>query len=162
MFNKLTNKEENMKTINEIKEVESKITNLDSFIDKNNDLNLQGKKLAKVSDAIESVIFNQEKLKQLKLKLEKEKNLTKKINALNVLNIEVVSRERDYKDFTYNFINGFYPEKIEVMLKDKVVPLTFKNNNFYISYKNHGAETLFNLIEDKVEDEHLFYTKERA
>ena len=48
------------------------------------------------------------------------------------------------------------------MLKDKVVPLTFKHNNFYISYKNHGAETLFNLIEDKVEDEHLFYTKERT
>ena len=69
-------KGKNMNTYNEIKEVESKITNLDSFIDKNNDLNLQGKKLAKVSDAIESVIFNQEKLKQLKLKLEKEKNLT--------------------------------------------------------------------------------------
>ena len=55
-----------MKTYNEIKEVENKITDLNSFIDENNDLNLKGEKLAKVSDAIESVIFNEEKLKQLK------------------------------------------------------------------------------------------------
>ena len=151
-----------MKTYNEIKEVENKITDLNSFIDENNDLNLKGEKLAKVSDAIESVIFNEENLKQLKLKLEKEVNLNKKINALNVLNIEVVSRERDLDDFTYYFVNGFYPEKIEVILKDKVVPLTFKHNNFYISYKDHGGQALFNLVEDKVEDKHLFYTKERA
>ena len=70
-----------MKTYNEIKEVENKITDLNSFIDENNDLNLKGEKLAKVSDAIESVIFNEEKLKQLKLKLEKEENLNKILNA---------------------------------------------------------------------------------
>ena len=155
-------KGKNMNTYNEIKEVESKITNLDSFIDKNNDLNLQGEKLAKVSDAIESVIFNQEKLKQLKLKLEKEKNLTKKINALNLLNIEVVSRERDSEHWSYKFTNGFYPEKIEIMLKNKVVPLTYMYDNFYISYKDSGGQALFNLFEDKVKDEHLFYTKERT
>jgi hypothetical protein len=155
-------KERNMKTYNEIKEVEKKIINLDSFINNNNDLNLKGEMLDKVSKAIESEIFNQEKLKQLKLKLKKEKLLTFKIKSLKSLGIEVVSRKRDYKNFTYNFTNGFYPEKIEVILKDKVVPLTFKHNNFYISYKNHGAETLFNLINDKVEDDHLFYTKERA
>ena len=151
-----------MKTYNEIKEVENKITNLNSFIDNNNDLNLKGEMLNKVSNAIESEIFNQKKLKQLKLKLKKEKLLTFKINSLKSLGIEVVSRERDYKEFTYNFTNGFYPEKIEVILKDKVVPLTFKHNNFYISYKDHGGQALFNLVEDKVEDEHLFYTKERA
>jgi hypothetical protein len=155
-------KERNMKTYNEIKEVEKKIINLDSFINNNNDLNLKGEMLDKVSKAIESEIFNQEKLKQLKLKLKKEKLLTFKIKSLKSLGIEVVSRKRDYKNITYNFTNGFYPEKIEVILKDKVVPLTFKHNNFYISYKNHGAETLFNLINDKVEDDHLFYTKERA
>ena len=151
-----------MKTYNEIKEVENKITDLNSFIDENNDLNLKGEKLAKVSDAIESVIFNEEKLKQLKLKLEKEENLNKKINALNVLNIEVDSRERDLDDFTYYFVNGFYPEKIEVILKDKVVPLTFKHDNFYISFKNHGGQAMFNLFEDKVKDEHLFYTKQKT
>ena len=62
-----------MKTYNEIKEVENKITNLNSFIDNNNDLNLKGEMLNKVSKAIESEIFNQEKLKQLKLKLVKNK-----------------------------------------------------------------------------------------
>ena len=31
-----------MKTYNEIKEVENKITDLNSFIDENNDLNLKG------------------------------------------------------------------------------------------------------------------------
>ena len=62
-----------MNTYNEIKEVENKITNLNSFIDNNNDLNLKGEMLNKVSKAIESEIFNQEKLKQLKLKLVKNK-----------------------------------------------------------------------------------------
>ena len=151
-----------MKTYEEIKEIENKITNLNSFIDNNNDLNLKGEMLDKVTKAIESEIFNQDKLRQLKFKLEKEKNLTKKIKAIRALGVEVVSRERDYKEFTYNYINGFYPEKIEVMLRDKVVPLTFMHNSFFISYKNHGGQTAFNLIKDKVTEEHLFYTKERA
>ena len=151
-----------MKTYNEIKEVENKITNLNSFIDNNNDLNLKGEMLDKVSKAIESEIFNQEKLKQLKLKLKKEKLLTLKIKSLEALGIKVVSRERNYDESTYNFMNGFYPEKIEVMLRDKVVPLTFMHNGFYISYRDHGGQALFNLFEDKVEDKHLFYTKERA
>ena len=151
-----------MKTYNEIKEVENKITNLNSFIDNNNDLNLKGEMLNKVSKAIESEIFNQEKLKQLKLKLKKEKLLTFKIKSLKSLGIEVVSRKRDNKEFTYNFTNGFYPEKIEVILKDKVVPLTFKHDNFYISFKNHGGQAMFNLFEDKVKDEHLFYTKQKT
>ena len=151
-----------MKTYNEIKEVENKITNLNSFIDNNNDLNLKGEMLDKVSKAIESEIFNQKKLKQLKLKLKKEKLLTLKIKSLEALGIKVVSRERNYDESTYNFMNGFYPEKIEVMLRDKVVPLTFMHNGFYISYRDHGGQALFNLFEDKVEDKHLFYTKERA
>lgn len=151
-----------MNTYNEIKEVENKITNLNSFIDNNNDLNLKGEMLNKVSKAIESEIFNQEKLKQLKLKLEKEENLTKKINALNVLNIKVVSRERNSEHWSYKFTNGFYPEKIEVVLRNKVVPLTFMHDNFYISFKNHGGQAMFNLFEDKVKDEHLFYTKQKT
>lgn len=145
----------------EIEEVENKITNLNSFIDNNNDLNLKGEMLHKVSKAIESEMFNQEKLKQLKLKLKKEKLLTLKIKSLKSLGIKVVSRERNYDESTYNFINGFYPEKIEVMLRDKVVPLTFMHNGFYISYKDHGGQALFNLFEDKVEDKHLFYTKDK-
>ena len=151
-----------MNTRKEIKEVENKITNLNSFIDNNNDLNLKGEMLNKVSSSIESVVFNEEKLKQLKLKLKKEKLLTLKIKSLEALGIKVVSRERNYDESTYNFINGFYPEKIEVMLRDKVVPLNFMHNNFYISYKDSGGQALFNLFEDKVEDKHLFYTKERA
>jgi len=151
-----------MNTKNEIKEVENKITNLNSFIDNNNDLNLKGEMLDKVSKAIESEIFNHNKLKQLKAKLKKEKLLTLKIKSLKALSVKVVSRDRDYDQWTYNFMNGFYPEKIEVMLKDKVVPLTFMHNNFYIAYKDHGGQALFNLFEDKVEDKHLFYTKEKA
>lgn len=151
-----------MKTINQIKEVENKINDLNSFIDNNNDLNLKGEMLDKVSKAIESEIFHQEKLKQLELKLEKEKNLTKKIKALKTLGIDVVYRGTDYDQWDYSFVNGFYPEKIEVMLRDKVVPLTFLHDSFYISYKDHGGQALFNLFEDKVEDKHLFYTKERA
>ena len=155
-------REVNMKTYNEIKEVENKITNLNSFIDNNNDLNLKGEMLNKVSKAIESEIFNQEKLKQLKLKLKKEKLLTLKIKSLKALGVKVVSRERNYDMHSYNYANGFYPERIEVMLRDKVVPLNFMHNNFYISYKDSGGQALFNLFEDKVEDEHLFYTKERT
>ena len=151
-----------MKTYNEIKEVENKITNLNSFIDNNNDLNLKGEMLDKVSKAIESEMFNQKKLKQLYLKLEKEKLLTSIIESFESLGIKVVSRERNYDELTYDFINGFYPEKIEVMLRDKVVPLTFMHNGFYISFRDHGGQALFNLFEDKVKDEHLFYTKERA
>lgn len=151
-----------MKTYNEIKEVENKITNLNSFIDNNNDLNLKGEILNKVSKAIESEKFNQQKLKQLKLKLKKEKLLTSKIKSLKDFGIKVVSRERNLDHITYNFTNGFYPEKIKVILKDKIVPLTFMHNRFYISYKGHGGLALFNLFEDKVEDKHLFYTKERA
>ena len=151
-----------MKTYNEIKEVENKIINLNSFIDNNNDLNLKGEMFNKVSKAIESEIFNQEKLKQLKVKLKKEKLLTLKIKALETLGVKVVSRKRNYDKHDYNFINGFYPETIEIMLRDKVVPLDFYHDGFFISYKNHGGQTLFDLFEDKVEDKHLFYTKERA
>ena len=158
-----------MKTYNEIKEVENKINDLNSFINNQNQhlLNFTNQKcksevLDKVSKAIESEIFNQEKLKQLKLKLKKEKLLTLKIKSLKALGVKVVSRKRNYDKHDYNFIHGFYPETISIMLKDKVVPLDFYNNDFFISYKNHGGQTLFNLFEDKVEDKHLFYTKERA
>ena len=158
-----------MKTQNEIKEVEDKINDLNSFINNQHQhlVNFTNEKcksevLDKVSKAIESEIFNQEKLKQLKLKLKKEKLLTLKIKSLKALGVKVVSRERNYDMHSYNYANGFYPERIEVMLRDKVVPLDFYNSDFFISYKNHGAQTLFNLFEDKVEDEHLFYTKERA
>jgi len=158
-----------MKTYNEIKEVENKIINLNSFINNQNQhlVNIQDKKcksevLDKVSKAIESEIFNQEKLKQLKVKLKKEKLLTLKIKALETLGVKVVSRKRNYDKHDYNFINGFYPETIEIMLRDKVVPLDFYHDGFFISYKNHGGQTLFDLFEDKVEDKHLFYTKERA
>ena len=158
-----------MKTQNEIKEVEDKINDLNSFINNQNQhlVNFTNEKcksevLDKVSKAIESEIFNQEKLKQLKLKLKKEKLLTLKIKSLEALGVKVVSRERNYDMHSYNYANGFYPERIEVMLRDKVVPLDFYNSDFFISYKNHGGQTLFNLFEDKVEDEHLFYTKERA
>ena len=158
-----------MKTYNEIKEVEDKINDLNSFINNQNQhlVNFTNEKcksevLDKVSKAIESEIFNQEKLKQLKLKLKKEKLLTLKIKSLKALGVKVVSRKRNYDKHDYNFIHGFYPETISIMLRDKVVPLDFYNSDFFISYKNHGGQTLFNLFEDKVEDEHLFYTKERA
>ena len=151
-----------MNTRKEIKEVEDLIKNQHTFIEDNNNPNLKGEMLTRVSMAIESVVSNEEKLKQLKLKLKKEKLLTLKIKSLEALGIKVVSRERNYDESTYNFINGFYPEKIEVVLRDKVVPLDFYHNHFYISYRDHGGQALFNLFEDKVEDEHLFYTKERA
>ena len=158
-----------MKTYNEIKEVEDKINDLNSFINNQHQhlVNFTNEKcksevLDKVSKAIESEIFNQEKLKQLKLKLKKEKLLTLKIKSLKALGVKVVSRKRNYDKHDYNFIHGFYPETISIMLRDKVVPLDFYNSDFFISYKNHGGQTLFNLFEDKVEDEHLFYTKERA
>tara|TARA_R100000278_G_scaffold99700_1_gene76455 strand:+ start:103 stop:597 length:495 start_codon:yes stop_codon:yes gene_type:complete len=163
MFNNNNNNKETTmpNTKREIEEVENKITNLNSFIDNNNDLNLKGEMLNKVSKAIESEMFNQEKLKQLKLKLKKEKLLTLKIKSLKTLGVKVVSRKRNYDKHDYNFIHGFYPETISIMLRDKVVPLEFYNNDFFISYKNHGGQTLFNLFEDKVEDEHLFYTKDK-
>ena len=158
-----------MKTYNEIKEVENKINDLNSFINNQNQhlVNFTNQKckseeLDKVSKAIESEIFNQEKLKQLKEKLKAEKLLTLKIKALETLGVKVVSRKRNYDMHTYNYINGFYPETIEIMFRDKVVPLDFYQSGFFISYKNHGGKTLFDLFEDKVEDEHLFYTKERS
>jgi hypothetical protein len=158
-----------MQTQNEIKETQDKINDLNSFINNQNQhlVNIQDKKcksevLDKVSKAIESEIFNQEKLKQLKLKLKKEKLLTLKIKSLEDLGVKVVSRERNYDMHTYNYINGFYPERIEVMLNDKVVPLDFYHNHFYISYRDHGGQSLFNLFEDKIEDKHLFYKKDKT
>ena len=151
-----------MKTYNEIKEVEDLIKNQHTFIEDNNNPNLKGEMLTRVSMAIESVVSNEEKLKQLKLKFKKEKLLTLKIKSFEALGIKVVSRKRNYDMHSYNYANGFYPERIEVMLRDKVVPLDFYHNDFYISYRDHGGQALFNLFEDKVEDEHLFYTKERT
>jgi hypothetical protein len=151
-----------MNTRKEIKEVESKIKSLQKYCDDNCNKDLHGEELTKLSNSIESLIFNEEKLTQLKLKLEKEKNLTKKINALKSLGVEVVSRERNYDDSTYDFINGFYPEKICIELRFgtdiKVVPFNYEHDNFYISYKDHGGKALFNILKDKVEDKHLFYT----
>ena len=152
-----------MTIIKEIRELETEIKSLEKYCDDNCHKDLHGEELRKLSDSIESVIFNQEKLKELKLKLEKEKNLTLKIKQINKsLNMQVVSRERNYDDLDYNFINGFYPEKIEIMFADKVVPLNYEHDSFYISYKNHGGKGIFNPYNDVVESKHKFYTKERA
>jgi len=149
-----------MNTRKEIKEVENKIKIARSIIDAKFDVakDPDGKNMSdEVLNAFETEMYSGEKLKQLKLKLKKEKLLTLKIKSFKELGVEVVSRERNYDDSTYNFANGFYPEKIEVMLRDKVVPLSFLHNNFYISYKDHGGKALFNLFEDKIEDKHLYY-----
>ena len=165
MFN-LNKGEKNMNTRNEIKEVENKIKTARSFIDANFNVakDPDGKNMSdKVVNAFETEIYSQLKLKQLKLKLEYEKNLSNEILKINKsLNMKVVSRETNYDCTERGFIDGFYPEKIEIMYEDKVVPLTFMYDGFYISYKDHGGQALFNLFEDKVEDKHLFYTKERA
>lgn len=154
-----------MNTRNEIKEIKNKIYNARLYINNNFDLSKdpQGKNMSdKVLEAFETEHDAQDKLKQLQLKAEKEKNLTKKIKALKTLGIEVVSRERNYDEITYNYLNGFYPEKISVKLKFgsdyKIVPLTYKHDAFYISYKDHGGMALFDVFKDKVEDKHLFYT----
>jgi len=155
---------ERMNTRKEIKEVENKIKTARSFIDANFDVakDPDGKNMSdEVLNAFETEMYSEEKLKQLKLKLEKEKNLTKKINALKSLGVKVVSRERNYDDSEYNFINGFYPEKISIELRFgtdiKVVPFNYAHDNFYISYKDHGGRALFNILKDKVEDQHLYY-----
>jgi len=153
-----------MNTRKEIKEVENKIKTVRSIIDAKFDVakDPDGKNMSdEVLNAFETEMYSEEKLTQLKLKLEKEKNLTKKINALKSLGVEVVSRERNYDDFEYNFINGFYPEKISIELRFgtdiKVVPFNYAHDNFYISYKDHGGRGLFNILKDKVEDKHLYY-----
>ena len=148
-------------TKTEIKEVEDLIKNQHTFIEDNNNPNLKGETLSRVSMAIESVVSNKEKLKELKTKLKAEKSLSLKIKALEILGVKVVSRKRNYTQHTFNYINGFYPETIEIMFRDKVVPLDFYPSGFFISFKNHGGKTLFDLFEDKVEDEHLFYTKDK-
>jgi len=154
-----------MNTKNEIKEIKDKIYNARVYINANFDVSKdpEGKNMSdKVLEAFETEHSAQDKLKQLQLKAEKEKNLTKKIKALKTLGIEVLLRERDYDASSYNFINGFYPEKISVKLKFgsdyKIVPLRYQHDAFYISYKDHGGMALFDVFEDKVEDEHLFYT----
>ncbi len=154
-----------MNTRKEIKEIENTIKIARSIIDAKFDVakDPDGKNMSdEVLNAFETERYSEEKLTQLKLKLEKQKNLTKKINALKCLGVEVVSRERNYDDSTYDFINGFYPEKICIELRFgtdiKVVPLDYEHDNFYISYKDHGGKALFNILKDKVEDQHLFYT----
>jgi len=154
-----------MNTRKEIKEIENTIKIARSIIDAKFDVakDPDGKNMSdEVLNAFETERYSKEKLTQLKLKLEKQKNLTKKINALKSLGVEVVSRERNYDDSTYDFINGFYPEKICIELRFgtdiKVVPLDYEYDNFYISYKDHGGKALFNILKDKLEDKHLFYT----
>ena len=153
-----------MNTKNEIKQIKDKIYNARVYINANYDVlkDPQGKNMSdKVLEAFETEHYAQDKLKQLELKAEKEKNLTKKIKALKTLGIEVVSRERNYDEITYNYLNGFYPEKISVKLKfgsDYIyVPLNYKHDAFYISYKDNGGMALFDVFKDKVEDKHLFY-----
>ena len=153
-----------MNTRKEIKEVENTIKIARSIIDAKFDVakDPDGKNMSdEVLNAFETEMYSKEKLTQLKLKLEKEKNLTKKINALKSLGVEVVSRERNYDESTYDFINGFYPEKISIELRFgtdiKVVPFNYAHDNFYISYKDHGGRALFNILKDKVEDQHLYY-----
>ena len=89
--------------------------------------------------------------------------LTKKIEALKTLGLEIVSREVDNDDITYKYLNGYCREIICVKLRhgqeSVIVPLEFSSDNFYISYKKWGYKSLFNLFTDKVEDDHLF-TKE--
>ena len=69
--------------LNEIKEVKEKINNLNSFINNQNQhlVNFTNKEcklevLDKISKAKKKEIFNQEKLKQLKLKLKREEKIT--------------------------------------------------------------------------------------
>ena len=91
------------------------------------------------------------------------KSLTKKIEALKTLGLEIVSREVDNDDITYKYLTGFCREIICVKLRHGqdtiIVPLQYYWGNFYISYRNHGGMGLFNLFRDKVEYNHLF-TKE--
>jgi hypothetical protein len=162
MFNKKKG-EKNMNTKNEIKKIENKIKSLEAYCDANCEKDLKGKELTKLSNSIESLVFNQDKLKELKSKLKYEENLSKEISEINKsLNMKVVSRETNYDCWEREFLNGFYPEKIEIMYEDKVVPLTFMSDGFYISYKDHGGMAIFNPYNDIVKSNHKFYTKERA
>jgi hypothetical protein len=155
--------EKNMNTKKEIKEVENKIKSLEAYCNANCEKDLKGEELTKLSNSIESLVFNQDKLKELKSKLVYEKNLSNKILEINEsLNMKVVSRETNYDCWERGFINGFYPEKIEIMYEDKVVPLTFMSDGFYISYKDHGGMAIFNPYNDVVKPNHKFYTKGRA
>jgi len=162
MFNKKKG-EKNMNTKNEIKKIENKIKSLEAYCDANCEKDLKGEELTKLSNSIESLVFNQDKLKELKSKLKYEENLSKEISEINKSsNMKVVSRETNYDCWERGFINGFYPEKIEIMYEDKVVPLTFMSDGFYISYKDHGGMAIFNPYNDIVKSNHKFYTKERA
>jgi len=152
-----------MNTKKEIKEVENKIKSLEAYCNANCEKDLKGEELTKLSNSIESLVFNQDKLKELKSKLVYEKNLSNKILEINKsLNMKVVSRETNYDCWERGFINGFYPEKIEIMYQDKVVPLTFMSDGFYISYKDHGGMAIFNPYNDVVKSNHKFYIKGRA
>jgi hypothetical protein len=162
MFNKKKG-EKNMNTKNEIKKIENKIKSLEAYCDANCEKDLKGEELTKLSNFIESLVFNQDKLKELKSKLKYEENLSKEISEINKSsNMKVVSRETNYDCWERGFLNGFYPEKIEIMYEDKVVPLTFMSDGFYISYKDHGGMAIFNPYNDIVKSNHKFYTKERA
>ena len=149
MLNKLTNKgESKMNTRKEIKEVENTIKIARSIIDSKFDVvkDPDGKNMSdEVLNAFETEMYSKEKLTQLKLKLEKEKNLTKKINALKSLGVEVVSRERNYDESTYDFIDcasayhygtNLYYEEIFKRKLDKLQPLFMDViNDIYEKYK---------------------------
>jgi len=155
-----------MNTKNEIKEIKNKIYNARVYINANFDVSKdpEGKNMSdKVLEAFETEHYAQDKLKELKSKLKYEENLSKEISKINKsINMKVVSRETNYDCWERGFINGFYPEKIEIMYEDKVVPLTFMSDGFYISYKDHGGMAIFNPYNDVVKSNHKFYTKERA
>lgn len=155
-----------MNTKNEIKEIKNKIYNARVYINANFDVSKdpEGKNMSdKVLEAFETEHSAQDRLKELKSKLKYEENLSKEISEINKSsNMKVVSRETNYDCWERGFLNGFYPEKIEIMYEDKVVPLTFMSDGFYISYKDHGGMAIFNPYNDIVKSNHKFYTKERA
>ena len=98
--------------------------------------------------------------REQKMYNEYTQDLTKKIEALKTLGLEIVSREVDNEDFTHKYLTGYCREIICVKLRhgqdSVIVPLEFYADNFYISYKKWGHRSLFNLFTDKVEDDHLF------
>ena len=85
-----------MTTSNEIINTEEKIKSLEIYINDNVNKNLQGEELTKLVNAEESRIFRDDRLKELKVKKEKEENITFLIGNFN-RGIKLLKRTRNFE-----------------------------------------------------------------
>ena len=141
----------------EITDVTNKIASLKISCDANVNKDLHGEELTEHVQDIDSLIFNEEKIKQLHYK--KRYSYATDLIAIRInteTKYQVVGRFEDTGDITWNYVNGYYRECLIIAPKNN---LTDSNNYFvcqlydYLSNdpmisSDSGGWILWNILKD--------------